>query len=189
MPGEDACSFTAMPPYRFSYAMTINERQYSMSANKGTTILANKDWTLLVLALAEGSAMTAAQIQKSLFLVQFEKPENAANGPRYDFVPHRHGPYAPQVNIHAYDLVMEHYAHAAHDQKSGTRYNITTAGAQRAAELRLNADRNMISHAQNVVSWVRATSLDIVVREIGREFPQYRASATPNSAAELRPAH
>ena len=158
-------------------------------ANEGMTILSNKDWTLMVLALAQGAAMTAAQIQKSLFLIQYEKPEGVTDGPRYDFVPHRHGPYAPQVNIDAYDLVMEHSAHVSRDQQTGTRYVITGDGAQRAAELQPNADKSVIGHAQNVVSWVRATSLDVVVREIEREFPQYRASAPSINPAAHRHAH
>ena len=147
------------------------------AAIEGTAIVANKHWTLLVLTLAEGAAMTAAQIQKSLFLIQYEKPENAKDGPRYDFVPHQHGPYAPQVNIDAYDLAMEHYAITSHNQHGVTCYSVTAAGFARAAELRADADAITIKHAQNVVSWVRATSLDVIVREIGREFPQYRAPA------------
>jgi len=145
--------------------------------------MVNKDWTLLVLALAEGAPLTSAHIQKALFLIQQQLPSEIADRPQYDFVPHLHGPYAPQVNIDAFDLLRERFVESARLAAGGTAYRATMAGSMRSLSMRCDVGHDVVEYAQHVVSWVLATSLEVVVREIGRQFPQYQTQDAYRHAA------
>jgi hypothetical protein len=136
-----------------------------------------------VLSFAEGAALTPTQIQKALFLIQQNLPESAPARPKYDFVPYQHGPYAPQVNIDAYDLVMEQFAQATRGQHQTVTYRLTMAGSLHALTLRCDIGADAAARVQQIASWVRGTSLDTIVREIGRQYPQYQTAPHMNARA------
>ena len=150
---------------------------------KGMVSMENIDWILLVLSFAEGAPLTPPQIQKALFLIQHELGDTQSERPTYLFVPYLHGPYAPEVNIDAYDLVMLGFAQTTRSPQPATTYSMTMSGSLRALALRCDIGVDAVKRAQRIVSWVRGTALSVVVQEIAKQFPQYQPSATALRAA------
>jgi len=138
----------------------------------------NKDWVLLVLSFAEGAALTPTQIQKALFLIQHELGSEPGERPAYDFVPYQNGPYAPEVTIDAYELVLQGFARTARAQNGSPTHSLTNSGSLRALALRCDIGADAVKRSQKIVTWIRGHALAVVVREIGRQFPQYQPSST-----------
>lgn len=145
--------------------------------------MTNKDWILTILALADGVALSPSQIEKALFLIQHQMPDEIPDRPAYDFVPFRHGPYSPQVTIDAFELEREKFACSERLPERGTLYRTTMTGSIRALTMRCDLSPDAVTHAQKIVSWIRTAPITTIVQEIGRQFPQYQTQGAYRDAA------
>jgi hypothetical protein len=72
----------------------------------GGHVMERKHWTLLVLAAAGGDPLTPVQLQKTLFLLEKERPEVSGRN-YYRFTPYAYGPFDSRVYADAEILASE----------------------------------------------------------------------------------
>jgi hypothetical protein len=145
--------------------------------------MTNKDWILMILALADGAALTPSQIEKALFLIQHQMPAEISDRPAYEFVPFQQGPYSPQVTIDAFELECEKFAASERFQARGKIYRTTMTGSIRALTMRCDLSPEALAYAQKIVAWIRTAPIATIVQEINRQFPQYQKSGAYLTAA------
>jgi uncharacterized protein len=138
-----------------------------------------KDWTLLVVAAAEGRPLTPVQLQKALFLIA----RNLTNEQRetalfYNFKPYDYGPFDQHVYQDAEQLRNEGLIII--DPSSGVTYRDYTAtplGLKSAQNLRSRLESPVCDYLDRVVAWVRSLSFNALVQAIYRHYPEMRANS------------
>jgi hypothetical protein len=134
----------------------------------------NRDWTLLVIAAARGSAMTPVQLQKSLFLLSRNlRPEQLNLPALYDFQPYDYGPFDSAVYSDAEALGADQLITISNDGRYRT-YSIAARGAEESEVLRKQIDANAAKYVDDVVSWVLPKSFGDLVRAIYKTYPEMR---------------
>src|SRR5438067_594412 len=106
------------------------------------------DWNLLVLAAAEGKALTPAQFQKALFLLQQRFPAAVPGG--YAFRPYNYGPFDADVYRDAERLEEQGLAAISRSQGGWRVYRATPEGLEQALSLRTLADPRASDYARKV---------------------------------------
>ena len=138
-----------------------------------------KDWTLLVIAAANGEPLQPVQLQKALFLFG----ENLTDAQRqtvgfYDFQPYDFGPFAQAIYADADELEAEGLILIMRSRSRAYReYVATPAGLKEAARLRDQLDPAIAEYVRGVVAWVRRLSFDQVVRAIYKKYPRMQVNS------------
>jgi hypothetical protein len=138
-----------------------------------------KDWTLLVIAAAQGEPLQPVHLQKALFLLG----ENLTNAQRktvefYEFQPYDFGPFAQQIYADADDLEAEGLILITRTRTRAYReYVATVAGLKRAEDLRSQLAEPVRDYLDRVVAWVRRLSFDQLVRWVYRKYPDMRVNS------------
>src|SRR5438046_264312 len=132
-----------------------------------------KDWTLLVIAAAEGSGLQPVQLQKSLFLLSRRlSPVRLDTGDFYAFEVYDYGPFCWEVYSDAELLQREGLIDIDHpEQRRYREYRITEAGREKARELRISLAPEAGTYLDAVVGWVRSLSFNDLVDAIYKAFP------------------
>lgn len=133
-----------------------------------------KDWTLLAIAAAEGEALDPAQLQKSLFVLGMERPEDVGSD-YHRFSPYHYGPFASSVYHDADELEEEGFVSIT---RSGSvrKYRATDAGLQFAKALASEAPEGA-DYLNRVVQWARQLRFQALVRAIYAKYPEQRANS------------
>lgn len=135
-----------------------------------------EDWTLLVLAAAEGEFLTPAQLQKSVFLLGEEKKESVGED-FYKFTPYAFGPYCAAVYHDAEELERQGLAEIYMSRAGRWReYRATPEGRSKAGELG-DEFPEVTRFINKKVGWARQQTFQSLIREIYRMYPEYRVNS------------
>ncbi len=135
-----------------------------------------EDWTLLVLAAAEGEFLTPAQLQKSVFLLGAEQADTVGTD-FYEFIPYAFGPYCAAVYYDAEELERQGFAEIYLSRTGRWReYRATPNGRNRARELGTEVPE-VVRFVSAKVNWARQQTFQSLIREIYRMYPEYRVNS------------
>lgn len=135
-----------------------------------------EDWTLLVLAAAEGEFLTPAQLQKSVFLLG-AKQADIVGEEFYDFIPYAFGPYCAAVYHDAEELERQGFAEIYMSRAGKWReYRATPEGRSKASELG-DEFPEVVRFLNEKVGWARQQTFQSLIREIYRMYPEYKVNS------------
>ena len=138
-----------------------------------------KDWTLLVIASAQGRPLSPVQLQKALFLLGRNlSTQQLHTSDFYEFRAYDYGPFNQQVYIDAQTLRDEGLI--VIDPNAGVRYRdygATPAGLEAARKLRQPLNSDVTAYLDKVVTWVGALSFTALVKAIYRDYPDMKANS------------
>jgi hypothetical protein len=143
--------------------------------NERMATITRRDWVLLVIAAAQGKAMTPAQLQKALFLIGQEHPE-AVGEDYYDFIPYDYGPFCVDIYHDAIRLRLEDKVQIVNNGRWNDYY-ATPIGMKSAAELREGLSTELGEYIDRTVSWIRRLSFQELVREVYKRYPHFRVNS------------
>jgi uncharacterized protein len=135
-----------------------------------------RDWNLLVLAAAEGQALSPVQFQKALFLISRNLPGEVGEN-FYDFQPYNYGPFDADVYNDALSLVPEQLAAVSKSPQGWTEYSATPNGLARAKQIAEALDPKVSSYVERLVKWVRSQSFPALVRAIYHKYPEMKVNS------------
>lgn len=133
------------------------------------------DWTLLALGAAGGHPVSPVQLQKVLFLLGRECAEDVGHD-FYDFQPYNYGPFDSTIYSDAEALERAGLvARLFSPPRSWAEYAVTTAGLERAEQLRAQAPKRAVKYLDTVVEWARGLTFEQLVRAVYQRYPDTRA--------------
>jgi hypothetical protein len=136
-----------------------------------------RDWALLAIRFGESKGLSPVQLQKSLFLLGRELPEEVGPG-FYEFRPYNYGPFDTAVYEDAEILESQGLVNISRgDSRRSVRYKITPAGIARSDELSAQASPRALQYLDTVVHWAQQLSFNDLVRAIYDKYPEYRANS------------
>ena len=130
------------------------------------------DWTLLVIAEAEGQYLEPVQLQKALFLIGKQAHADLGADQFYEFMPYDYGPFCRDVYSDAERLAAMGLVRI--ETARYKRFSATEEGSQRAAALRDRLTANAQDYLRKVVSFVRDLSFNDLVKAIYRAYPEMK---------------
>ena len=132
-----------------------------------------RDWALVVIAAAQGESLEPVQLQKALFLIGEELPDDVGDD-YYSFRPYDYGPFDQAVYSDAESLAAEGLVTSSPIQYSQPSYlSSTTLAGQREAEVKsrlLSSDAR--AYVDEVVVWVRSLSFNELCDAIYAKYPE-----------------
>ena len=133
-----------------------------------------EDWTLLAISFAR-DALSPVQLQKSLFLLGINLPEEVGPG-FYEFIPHYYGPFSQLIHHDVALLETQRFIVA---DKSGrfTRYSITPGGMRRAEEVKPTVPERALRYLRDTVAWTQKLSFSSLIRSIYSRYPEFRTNS------------
>lgn len=135
-------------------------------------------WTLLVLDEAGPTGLSPIQLQKSLFLIGRNLPNEVGND-YYEFVPYNYGPFDARVYSDAQHLVRLGLAQVIQVAgRNWSYYTVTSEGHGVAHHLRnTEVSPKMSEYITKVVKWVQSLSFAQLLSAIYKAYPQYKAKS------------
>ncbi|MFQ5874196.1 MAG: hypothetical protein ACE5JL_10395 [Dehalococcoidia bacterium] len=136
-----------------------------------------RDWVLLVIAAAQGEALSPVQLQKSLFLIG-ENCREVVGRKFYKFAPYHYGPFSPTIYEDAEELESEGLITINREPwQRWVGYAATREGIGRAEELEDLLPENVADYVTEVVAWTRRLSFPQLVSTIYKRYPKYRQNS------------
>lgn len=144
---------------------------------KGPTEAARSDWILLTLCAAKGHRLTAVTLQKSLFLLGAQRPDEVGRD-YYRFQPYHYGPFDAEVYHDAEALerggLIE--VDASHGRQL-RQYGLTPAGEAAATDAAKRQSKKGQAYLTAVVEWAQPLPFHVLVRAIYDAFPAMRVNS------------
>jgi len=146
---------------------------YNMYKMARVNVGERKNWVLLALAAANGKPLTPVQLQKCLFLLS--EKAGMKRG-MYKFKPYDYGPFAPDVYQDAEQLERDGLVNISygHDLRWKT-YLITPEGKNLAEKFKIPS--NVSQQIDEIVTHVQSLDFSELVKEIYRDYPDFRANS------------
>jgi hypothetical protein len=136
-----------------------------------------KYWTLLVISAAGSSGLSPVQLQKCLFLIAKNLPEEAGDG-FYSFVPYNYGPFDPAIYTDAQLLIDEGLVTLARVAgKTWAYYVITPEGISTSERIRSEVAVQTHAYITAVVKWTQRLSFGQLLTAIYQAYPEYKANS------------
>jgi uncharacterized protein YwgA len=133
-----------------------------------------QDWLLAVIAAAGEVGLSPVQLQKGMFLLGREKPDEVALD-YYVFEPYDYGPFSAQIYADAEALSWKGLVAIDNPFSRGwRRYAATKAGFEMAADLLSKMPNPASEYIAHTVQWIRAQSFPDLIRSIYEKYPEYR---------------
>lgn len=137
-----------------------------------------RHWPLLVIDEAGPAGLSPVQLQKVLFLIGTNLP-NEVGDSYYEFVPYNYGPFDQRVYSDAQSLINSELAQSI--QVSGRNwalYTVTPQGHDIAQYVRKSeVSPRMSQYITKVVKWVQSLSFAQLLSAIYKAYPQYKAKS------------
>jgi hypothetical protein len=131
---------------------------------------------MLAIGYARGSGLSPVQLQKTLFLLGKELP-NETGQDFYNFIPHNYGPFDRAVYSDA-DLLAGFGLVSKNDSGRGFwEYSPTREGLTYAEKLRNTAPGKAVAYLEKIVPWAQRLSFSALVRAIYARYPEYKANS------------
>jgi uncharacterized protein len=138
-----------------------------------------KDWTLLVISVADSRGLSPVQLQKSLFLLERRLaeniPEEKLGETFYEFVPYNYGPF--DVKVYQDADVLEERGLVTIQSSAERRwklYQATQDGLRVAMKLRSEVSPRVLSYLDTIVTWVLERSFRDLVLAVYKAYPEFR---------------
>jgi len=137
-----------------------------------------RHWPLLVIYQAGPAGLSPVQLQKVLFLIGQNLPDEVGDN-YYEFVPYNYGPFDPRVYKDAESLIYSDLVQSVQVANKGwAYYTITSAGQDLAEYVRkTEISERMSAYITKVVKWVQSLSFAQLLSAIYRAYPQYKAKS------------
>jgi hypothetical protein len=136
-----------------------------------------KDWTLLVISAAGTRGLSPVQLQKCLFLIGKNLPDEVGES-FYDFVPYNYGPFDQAIYADADTLVNEKLVAIARVAgKTWAYYVITPEGTAAAERITITLKPRVRDYIPKVVQWVQQLSFVQLLTAIYQKYPEYQANS------------
>jgi hypothetical protein len=128
-----------------------------------------QDWLLLAIGSANDHRLSPVQLQKSLFVLGRELPDDVGSS-FYEFQPYHYGPFDASIYRDAEYLGQQGLVSVL--SGDGLRcYAITDAGQRRADEIRQLAPQRAANYLSAVVNWAQSLSFPRLVRSVYAKYP------------------
>jgi uncharacterized phage-associated protein len=136
------------------------------------------DWALLAIAAARGELLTPVQLQKVLFLLGAQKPQDVGQ-PFYAFRPYNYGPFSSDVYLDADALEQEGLVRIDRSGpgRSWSVYRATPEGLDQATRLAAQLPADLSSYLDRLVQWARLLTFQQLVSAVYSAFPEQRANS------------
>ena len=138
-------------------------------------MLEGKDFLLLVVA-AGREPLTPVQLQKTLFLIN-EAKLNEASESLYNFEPYHYGPFDAQVYEDAETLQDEGLVYRLAGEGRWTNTAISVLGMERARELENSISKPNVQYIHALVDWAQNLTFRELISVIYEMYPQYRENS------------
>jgi DNA-binding PadR family transcriptional regulator len=139
-----------------------------------------RDWVLLAVAAAQGEPVTPVQLQKSLFLLGRELPDDVGTD-FFAFKPYRYGPFSASVYQEAERLEAAGLLHIDHGEQASGRswavFSVTPAGQEAAGKIAERKSARAVGYLRSTVEWARGLTFSQLVSAIYRRYPEQRANS------------
>lgn len=136
-----------------------------------------KHWTLLVISAAGTRGLSPVQLQKCLFLIGKNLPDEVG-GNFYSFVPYNYGPFDQAVYADADTLVNEKLVTVTRAAgKTWAYYVITPEGTETAGRIAITLNPRVRDYIPKVVQWVLELSFVQLLNAIYQKYPEYKANS------------
>lgn len=137
-----------------------------------------RHWALLVLDEAGPSGLSPIQLQKTLFLIGRNLPDEVGDD-YYEFVPYNYGPFDARVYSDAQYFVNSGLVQVIQVAgKAWSFYTITPNGHNMAQHIReTEASERALSYLTKVVKWVQSLSFAQLLAAIYKAYPEYKAKS------------
>ena len=133
------------------------------------------DWTLLAVAAAAGETVSRVQLQKSLFLLGQQLPDEV--GPDfYRFEPYNYGPFAQKIYSDAEKLVAQGFIIEGADRR-WVEYAATPVGLRAAEGIKMRASPRAVAHLHTIVEWARRISFQDLLRAVYLAYPEFAVNS------------
>ena len=140
-------------------------------------MLEGKDFLLLVVAAGEGKPLTPVQLQKTLFLIN-EAKLNEASESLYNFEPYHYGPFDARVYEDADALHDEGLVYRLPSNEGNwTDTAISVSGMAKARELEKKLYPPNAKYIRDLVEWVQELTFRQLVSAVYKAFPKYRKNS------------
>lgn len=135
-------------------------------------------WALLVIDEAGTGGLSPIQLQKSLFLIGRNLPQEVGKD-YYEFIPYNYGPFDSSVYSDAQQLVNQGLAQVVQVVgRNWSYYTITETGHDRARRIReTEVSERASKYITTVVTWVQSLSFAELLAAIYKAFPEYKAKS------------
>jgi hypothetical protein len=137
-----------------------------------------QDWVLVAIAAAEGQPVAPVQLQKSLFLLGKELPEEVG-ADFFKFRPYHYGPFSTAVYQDAERLEAAGLVRIDREEpgRSWALYMATPAGLTEAARVGMTKPSRATQYLRSAVVWARGLTFTELVSAIYRRYPEQRANS------------
>ena len=130
------------------------------------------DWLLLVLAAAEGDALSPLQLQKSLFLVGHGLA-GLVSTDFYDFQPHAYGPFAAAVYHDAEYQQLQGLVAIRPHPRTKREFSLTPAGSNQVKMLVAELHTDAVRYYCEIVQWVQSQAFQELTQAVYEQFPAF----------------
>ena len=132
-------------------------------------------WPLEALYESEDGRLSPVQIQKTLFLVGANLPDEMGSD-YYHFEPYHYGPFDSAIYEDLEHLVEQGFVmRVASSKHSGKDFEITPEG-RRAIE-RQRPSAAVSTYIKSVVAWMRPLSFSALVSAIYTKYPEFKVNS------------
>ena len=130
------------------------------------------DWLLLVLAAAEGDALSPLQLQKSLFLVGHGLA-GLVSTDFYDFQSHAYGPFAASIYHDAEDQQLQGFVAIRPHPRTKREFSLTPAGSNQVKMLVAELHTDAVRYYCEIVQWVQSQTFQELTQAVYEQFPAF----------------
>jgi uncharacterized phage-associated protein len=136
------------------------------------------DWTLLAIAEAGGEALTPVQLQKVLFLLGAQKPQDVRQ-PFFEFRPYNYGPFSADVYRDADALEQKGLVRIDRSEpgRSWSVFAASPEGLIRATDLKAGLPSDLATYVERLVAWSRSLTFQQLVSAVYSAYPEQRANS------------
>jgi hypothetical protein len=131
---------------------------------------------MLAISYAKGRGLSPVQLQKILFLLGKQLPEEVGSN-FYTFEPYNYGPFDRTVYSDASMLAGLGMVTKNDSGRSFWEYAPTAEGLEYAEKLKASAPAKAISYLEKVVPWAQGLSFSALVRAIYAKYPEYKENS------------
>ncbi|MEO0049613.1 MAG: hypothetical protein ABIK42_00515 [candidate division WOR-3 bacterium] len=140
-------------------------------------MLTRRDWTLMVISLAECQGLSPVQLQKILFLLGKKLGDKLGND-YYQFIPYHYGPFCADIYNDIADLSNEGYVAVTRTPPfERATYFITPKGVKRAQQLLGECDEEIATTIKRLVNEILPLSFWQLINKIYQEYPDYKRNS------------
>lgn len=134
-----------------------------------------RELVLTALAPSGGAQLSPVQVQKLIFLIDFNVG-SLLDGPHFNFRPYHYGPFDSSIYREIESLVTQGLAEIVPGPK-WKRYRLTPEGLREGGELLENLPQDVRKYVVRAVEFVRALSFTELVSAIYKAHPEMRENS------------